>query len=233
MNWFSELVTRLRRNRKVKALRKNHVGLDSKLARTTQVYGWERVLIGRGCLICDDTLLNGLNCPGENPGIVIGDYCCIGRRNFFNAGTALVLGDYCLTGTDCHFLGSDHAHDSPFAPYVATGNTPGGEIVLGPNVWLGARVTVLKNVHIGHGSIIGAASVVTTDIPPFAIAVGIPARVLKRFCPRRNAWVSAADFLTADEVSIPKEEEFLEELRQTHPRVRMPQRALGRECGDC
>ena len=232
MRFWQKYFARLRATRETGRLRRKNTGAGSQLSHSVQVYGWKSVRIGRNSLICEDTLLNPLNCPGEQPAIVIGDHCFIGRRNFLNPGATLVFGDYCLTGTDCHFLGSDHVHDWPYAPYVSTGNTPGGDIVLGANVWLGARVTVLKGVRIGHGSILGAASVVTRDVPPFAIAVGNPARVIKRFSVRRQAWVKADVFTAGDEGQLPSEEEYLETLRRTHPKIAMPHRALGKEYGD-
>lgn len=225
---------RSRRERSaLETLRRSHTGEGARLARTVQVYGWQDVRIGRHSMVCDDSQLNALNTPGAGPRIVIGDYCLLGRRNFLNAGSLLVFGDFCLTGSDCHFLGCDHAHDSPFVPYLAAGNAPGGTILLGANVWLGARVTVLKNVRIGHGSIVGAASVVTKDIPPFAVAAGSPSRVFKRFSTIRNAWVATEEFSAEDEAGIPNEVTYLENLRRLHPRMHMPHRALGRECGDC
>jgi acetyltransferase-like isoleucine patch superfamily enzyme len=54
-------------------------------------------------------------------------------------------------------------------------------IILEDDVWLGARVIVLKGVTIGQGAVIGAGSVVTRDIPPHSVAVGQPARVVKTF----------------------------------------------------
>jgi len=50
---------------------------------------------------------------------------------------------------------------------------------VGDDVWIGANCTLVKGVTIGSGAIIGANSVVTTDIPPLAIAGGVPARVLR------------------------------------------------------
>ena len=52
-------------------------------------------------------------------------------------------------------------------------------VVIGRDVWIGRGVAILKGVHIGDGAVIGANAVVTSDIPPEAIAVGIPARVIK------------------------------------------------------
>ena len=53
-------------------------------------------------------------------------------------------------------------------------------IRIGCNVWIGARVTVLKGVTIGDGAVIGAGSVVTSDVESCAVAVGVPARVVRR-----------------------------------------------------
>jgi acetyltransferase-like isoleucine patch superfamily enzyme len=222
---------RWKREQSLATLRRQKIGAGSALAQTVQVYGWSQVAIGRNSNICDDTLINALNCPGTT-GVVIGDSCFIGRRNFLNAGSALVLGDYCLTGTDCHFLGSDHAYENPFVPYLAGGNTPGGEIHLGPNCWLGARVTVLKGVSIGFGSVIGASSVVTRDVPPLSIAVGNPARVIQRYRVQSEAWVKAGEFTAEDERQLPTEEAYLARLRSSHPALRMPSIGLGREFGD-
>ena len=56
------------------------------------------------------------------------------------------------------------------------------------NVWIGEFVSVLPGVRIGEGSVIGTMSVVTHDIPPFSIAVGSPARVIKRFNFATSCW---------------------------------------------
>ena len=52
-------------------------------------------------------------------------------------------------------------------------------VVIGDDVWLGRRAIILPGVCIGNGSIIGAGAVVTKDIPPFSVAVGVPAKVIK------------------------------------------------------
>ena len=62
-------------------------------------------------------------------------------------------------------------------------------VEIGANVWLGERVCVLRGVTIGEGSIVGAGSVVTKDIPPRSIAVGAPARVIRRWDEAAHRWV--------------------------------------------
>ncbi len=52
-------------------------------------------------------------------------------------------------------------------------------IIIGNDVWIGSRVIIMDNVHIGHGAVIAAGAVVTKDVPPYAIVAGIPAKVIK------------------------------------------------------
>lgn len=61
-------------------------------------------------------------------------------------------------------------------------------VIIGDNVWLGESVNVLSGVTIGKGSIVGSQSVVSKDIPPYSIAVGIPARVIKKYNFETKTW---------------------------------------------
>jgi lipopolysaccharide O-acetyltransferase len=62
-------------------------------------------------------------------------------------------------------------------------------VIIKNNVWIGESVSILPGVTIGEGSLIGANSVITSDIPDFCIAVGVPARIIKRFDFKTNSWV--------------------------------------------
>lgn len=232
---LDELKRALRRwqqHRRTRALRDAHVGPGSFVDPSVQILGWERVRLGRNVVVGEHTWLN-VNDRGQS-GIAIdlGDHSFIGRRNFFNAGALIQIGPYCLTGVDCHFLGSDHRHDTPFAPYIATGNETHQRIVVGANCWFGTSVTVLGDIEIGHGSILGAAAVVTANVPPFSMAVGNPARVIKRFDLARNAWVPFAEWSPAAEAQIPSAGEYLARLVQSHPRIKLPRIASGQRHGD-
>jgi lipopolysaccharide O-acetyltransferase len=63
-----------------------------------------------------------------------------------------------------------------------------GPVVIEDEVWLGERVCVMPNVTIGKHSVIGANSVVTKDIPPYCIAVGVPARIIKQYNHNKKQW---------------------------------------------
>lgn len=61
-------------------------------------------------------------------------------------------------------------------------------VIIEKNVWIGEFVSILPGITIGEGSIIGSSAVVNKDIPPFCIAVGVPAKVIKRFDFQTNEW---------------------------------------------
>lgn len=202
-------------------------GPETYLDPTVQVLGCANVRIGGHTILSEGCWLNvNAREPGA-VGIVIGNNCFLGRRNFLSSGARIEIGDYCLTGVDCHFLGADHVFDSPFVPYMVSGVTDGGEIRVGTNCWLGASVTVLKGVSIGFGCVIGAGAVVTADIPPFSVAVGNPARIVRRFDAGRVAWVPTDEFSTEAERQVPEEAAYLANLRERWPIIKGPRQAAG------
>ena len=84
----------------------------------------------------------------------------------------------------------DHDHDfgDPFDPYRAREGVVAAPTVIEDGAFLGERVAVLKGVRIGNGSVIGANSVVCSDIPPLTMAAGMPARPLRRWNESTRAW---------------------------------------------
>jgi acetyltransferase-like isoleucine patch superfamily enzyme len=79
----------------------------------------------------------------------------------------------------CFITDSAHRFDEPIKPVTWQGFTTKGPTRIGNNVWCGANVVVTSGVTIGDRCVIGANSVVTTDIPAFSIAAGAPARVIR------------------------------------------------------
>jgi acetyltransferase-like isoleucine patch superfamily enzyme len=89
------------------------------------------------------------------------------------------IGAYTMLANGCLVTDANHRFDDPERPVPWQGFTTKGPTVIGDNVWLGANVVVTSGVTIGRRSVIGANSVVIADIPPFSIAAGAPATVLK------------------------------------------------------
>ena len=106
----------------------------------------------------------------------------IGERTFVNYGGSIApaesvhIGADCLIGTHSIIMDNDFHRIEPERRLEWPESKP---IVIEDNVWLGARVIVLGGVTIGRDSCIGAGSVVTGDIPPRSLAVGVPARVIR------------------------------------------------------
>jgi len=110
----------------------------------------------------------------------------IGEGTFLNiavqvAAMELVeIGAYCMFANGCFVTDANHRFDDPEKPVPWQGFTSKGPTRVGDNVWCGANVVITSGVTVGERCVIGANSVVTEDLPPFSIAAGAPARVLKR-----------------------------------------------------
>jgi maltose O-acetyltransferase len=158
------------------ALRRcNHVGAWPRLFGRVMVKNHGRITIGERLLMYGETVRGELVTA---PGGVLE----IGDRVFFNYGVSISahqhikIGNRCQIGNYSIIMDNDYHQAGDKA--VLGHSKP---IVLEYDVWLGARVIVLKGVTIGQGAVIGAGSVVTRDIPPRSVAVGQPARVVKTF----------------------------------------------------
>lgn len=148
-----------------------------------------RILIGARCVLCSDSQINalGINHPvvlrtlrpgseiviGEDTGMSGGSIC---------AASSIRIGKGCLIGANVTLADTDfHALNSVNRRYNKNpGDIAVSPIVIEDNVFIGADVFVLKGVTIGKNSVIGAGAVVTRDVPENSIAVGNPARIVKR-----------------------------------------------------
>jgi acetyltransferase-like isoleucine patch superfamily enzyme len=179
---------------------------------TVQITGAAWVEIGEGAVVGEYSWLNVNKREGDEKHLSIGCFTFVGRRAFFTCGSSISVGPYCVLGPDCHFVGASHVFSDPFKPYLVTGVTKNGVIRVGANCFLGARATFLADCEVGYGSVIGAAAVVRGTIPPLSIAVGNPARVIRRFDMSKSQWVGADD-ISSDAV-FPTEENYIATLSQ-------------------
>lgn len=110
----------------------------------------------------------------------------IGADSFLNMGVMVAamelveIGEHCMFANGCLITDANHRFDDPAKPVPWQGFASKGPTRIGDNVWCGANVVVTSGVTIGERAVIGANSVVTSDVPPFTIAAGAPAKPLKR-----------------------------------------------------
>ena len=125
------------------------------------------------------------NYKGEkfNPSITIGDDCWIGDYFNISAIKSITIGNRVLMGRWVTILDNSHgktAFEDLITPPRIRPLFSKGEVIINDDVWIGDKVTILPGVHIGKGAIIGANSVVTKDIPAYAVACGIPSNIIKQ-----------------------------------------------------
>lgn len=202
-------------------------GENTRVGRGCQMNGRHGIFIGGNCVIGEHSWFNVNSYDASTSRIDVGDFSLIGRRNFVSSGRSIRLGPYTLTGPDCHLVCSDHNISDAAIPYIAGQSSLDGAISLGANCWLGTSVIVLGTVNIGRGSVVGSGSVVLKDLPPFSLAVGHPARVIKRYDFRRKTWIAADQWSPELESTLPSEEEYLAMLKVSAPRLSIPKLAAG------
>ncbi len=156
-----------------------------------------KIAIGDNVVIDDGWCLDAKGV--DNSGIVIGNNVFIGRNTILSCKNGdIVIEDGANLGFNCHvfsssrvrvgrnvlmaaytyLVGGDHLFERTDIPVLLQGRVSRG-IDVDDNVWLGAHVVVADGTRIGRDAIIGAGAVVRDEIPPFAIAAGVPARVVR------------------------------------------------------
>jgi len=111
-----------------------------------------------------------------SPKVYIGNNTVIGRHSMITCKNLIRIGSNVLMGSYVQVIDHNHgiARDRPIVEQRADI----GEVIIGDDVWIGAGVKILNNVHIGRGAVIGSNAVVTSDVPEFAIVGGVPARLI-------------------------------------------------------
>lgn len=132
-----------------------------------------RIVISDGVTLSDGAILATYGGSIEiQPNAYVGPYCVL----YGHGG--LVIGRNCMIGAHTVIVPANHGFSRTDLPMNAQPLTREG-ITIGDDVWIGAGCQVLDGVRIGNGAVIGAGSVVTRDLEPFSVAVGVPARIVR------------------------------------------------------
>lgn len=143
-------------------------GVDVDVSR----YG--RVILGRWVHLGAGT---ALRCHEGT--LSVGDKTVLGRNVSINCYLDVEIGAAVLFADDVYICDFDHRVDRLDVPIKDQGIAK-ARVRIEPDVWLGTKVAVTRGVVVGRGSVVGANAVVTRDLPPYSVAVGVPARVVKR-----------------------------------------------------
>lgn len=147
--------------------------------------GGKYISIGNNCTIGNRTVLSAWEKHGKdyfNPEINIGDNVSIGSDCHITAINRIEIGNNVLTGKKITITDNSHGKTNLLSLSLSPSKRQlysSGPVIIEDGVWIGDKVTILANVHIGKNAIIAANAVVTKDIPANCVAGGIPAKVLK------------------------------------------------------
>jgi acetyltransferase-like isoleucine patch superfamily enzyme len=175
------------------------IGKNVTFGRNITIRHPHKIKIGDNCIIDENCVLDA---KGNDPlGIELGDNCVLSRNNILSCkgghiklgdGTniaqnslvhsevAVEMGKNTLVASYVYFVGGgNHDFSRTDAPVIQQPSLSRGGILIDDNCWFGAGVIVLDGSKIGRDCVIGAGAIVNSDLPPYSLAVGTPARVLR------------------------------------------------------
>lgn len=147
-------------------------------------FGWLGISLRRLCAkklfaYCGDNVIVERGAWFRTGGTLsVGDNSNIGINANINGFVS--IGKDVLMGPDVIIMSRNHVFDNPNTPIRKQGYTEHRPVKIGDDVWISARVIILPGVTIGNGSVVAAGSIVTKDIPPYTVVVGVPAVPVKR-----------------------------------------------------
>ena len=171
------------------------------LGKAVQISYKHKFFVGKSCYVGDYSIINclskggvhfgnyvtvrefawvqlssGLSNPGER--IFIGDHTYIGPYSKIGAAAPITIGKFCQIGANVSFIAENHQFEGEVKIFDQSVSRKG--ITIGDDCWIGNNVTILDGVNVGSGCVIGAGAVVNKSIPDKTVAVGVPAKVIRK-----------------------------------------------------
>lgn len=156
------------------------------------IFNERYIRIGSGTMIGPQATLSAGMVPGQaclsDTVVSIGDRCLIGKGTGIVGHFSIEIGNDVWTGHHVYITDQNHGYEDVDLP-ISQQSMPERSVSIGDGSWLGHGSIVLPGSRIGKHVVVGANSVVTGDLPDFSVAVGSPARVVRRYEPG-DGWVS-------------------------------------------
>lgn len=146
------------------------------------------VHIGDGTVINEGCWIKASIVLAKDSKLIIGKGCNIGRFNEIYSTKSIILEDKVLTAERVYISDNLHGYADPEVPIMDQPIVQNNTVTIGEGSWIGAGVAIM-GANIGKHCVIGANAVVTHDIPDYSIAVGIPAKVIKKYDFILKKWV--------------------------------------------
>lgn len=169
------------------AFKKN--GRGSFLFRPFRIDGAEGIEVGDKTVLQRGAWLYCCGIDGMPASLKIGNGCVFGYNNHITSVRDVLIGDNVLTANNVYISDNLHGYDDISMPIMHQPIRFKRAVVIGEGCWIGENVCII-GAHIGKNCVIGANAVVTSDIPDYSVAVGIPARVIKRYDQQLQKWIT-------------------------------------------
>ena len=166
------------------------IGAGCRIVPPFRYSGLSGISLGEGVIIHRDCWIHIVEgCGiGESPEIIIKPHAGIGMGATIAAARQVVIGEHVLLARNVYISDHAHAYEDIEVPIMLQGINRVAPVIIGKHTWLGQNVVVLPGVRIGDHCVIGANSVVNSSIPDYCVAVGAPARVVRRFNKNSAKW---------------------------------------------
>ena len=156
-------------------------GRRSVLELPIRLVGERRIAVGDDVYVGAGCWLQTLEGPGYAGELVVGDGTAIAGSCVLSAAVSVRVGRRVLFARNVYVSDHIHAYEDRTQAVLDQGFERLDPVVIGDGAWLGQNVVVCPGVTIGSGAVVGANSVVTEDVPAYSLAVGAPARIVRRF----------------------------------------------------
>lgn len=167
-------------------------GKNSVIVSADSVQGISNISLGDNVFIASGSVLAAVSL-GENtaPRLSIGNRCTLGRNNHIYSTGDIYLEEGVLTAANVYISDNQHQYANTAKFILDQPVQQLKQVCIGEGSWLGQNVCVI-GASVGKGCVIGANSVVLSDVPDYCVAVGSPARVIRRFDHESGSWIRVA-----------------------------------------
>lgn len=153
-----------------------------------KIKGAKYIKIGKKVVICYKSWIEAMPLTGYKPELVIDDFSQIGNFSHIYATKSIRIGKNVLIADKVYISDNLHGYEDVNVPVIRQPIVQKMEVIIGDDSWIGENVCIIGS-SVGKHCVIGANSVVTKDIPDYCVAVGSPAKVIKKFDFTLNKWV--------------------------------------------